>query len=141
MQEKRNPAETRRRPSFKHNILVFILISADELLIRDLTLEITVAIAAARSLEEAAESARGSSVDQRPANATRPPRLSVSREEESGGGGVGGRGEEGRAEEEVPTSHCLRQMSMFLRCAFEKWSHAFCLVAAVKTAVICSTLG
>lgn len=41
----------------------------------------------------------------------------------------------------IPTSHCLRQMSMFLRCAFEKWSHAFCRVAAVKTAVICSTLG
>lgn len=48
---------------------------------------------------------------------------------------------EKRVKERVPTSHCFRQMSMFLRCAFEKWSHAFCLVAAVKTAVICSTLG
>lgn len=50
-------------------------------------------------------------------------------------------GREERTEEGLPTSHCLRQMSMFLRCAFEKWSHAFCLVAALKTVVICSTLG
>lgn len=32
-------------------------------------------------------------------------------------------------------------MSMFLRCAFEKWSHAFCLAAAAKMLMICSTLG
>lgn len=40
----------------------------------------------------------------------------------------------------VPTSHCFRQMSMFLRCAFEKWSHTFCLVAAAIMLMICSTL-
>lgn len=39
-----------------------------------------------------------------------------------------------------PTSECFRQMSMFLRWAFEKWSQAFCLVEALKTATICSTL-
>lgn len=43
--------------------------------------------------------------------------------------------------ERLPTSHCFLQMSMFLRCALEKWSHAFCLEAAVNTAVICSTWG
>lgn len=39
----------------------------------------------------------------------------------------------------APTSQCFRQMSRFLRWAFEKWSHAFCLVEALKTATICST--
>lgn len=53
----------------------------------------------------------------------------------------GGRRKQKKTNKGIPTSHCLRQMSMFLRCAFEKWSHAFCRVAAVKTAVICSTLG
>lgn len=73
-------------------------------MIRDLTLEITVAIAAAHSLEEAADSERGGSDDQRqpsvceggasatrrPVNTTSPPGLSVSREEESGRSGEGG---------------------------------------------------
>lgn len=31
-------------------------------------------------------------------------------------------------------------MSMFFRWAFEKWSQAFCLLEALKTATICSTL-
>ena len=37
------------------------------------------------------------------------------------------------------TWHCLRHKSRFLRCALEKWSQAFCLVAAPNTFSICST--
>lgn len=39
----------------------------------------------------------------------------------------------------LPTSACLHQTLMFLRCAFVKWSHAFCLEAEWYTATICST--
>lgn len=39
-----------------------------------------------------------------------------------------------------PTSACLRHTSRFLRCALEKWSQAFCLLATEKTFSICSTL-
>lgn len=37
------------------------------------------------------------------------------------------------------TSACLHQTLMFLRWAFVKWSHAFCLEAEWYTATICST--
>jgi len=40
----------------------------------------------------------------------------------------------------TPTSACFRHMSRFLRWALEKWSHAFCLVAAWNTDTICSTV-
>lgn len=39
----------------------------------------------------------------------------------------------------LPTSACLHQTLMFLRWAFVKWSHAFCLEAEWYTATICST--
>lgn len=45
---------------------------------------------------------------------------------------------EGR-KRKVPTSACLHHTLMFLRCAFVKWSRAFCLEAEWYTATICST--
>lgn len=46
---------------------------------------------------------------------------------------------EGYQSKKLPTSACLHQTLMFLRWAFVKWSHAFCLEAEWYTATICST--
>lgn len=51
----------------------------------------------------------------------------------------GPKGASEKREEKVPTSVCLHHTLMFLRCAFVKWSHAFCLEAERYTATICST--
>lgn len=45
----------------------------------------------------------------------------------------------GSKSKKLPTSACLHQTLMFLRWAFVKWSHAFCLEAEWYTATICST--
>lgn len=45
----------------------------------------------------------------------------------------------GYQSKKLPTSACLHQTLMFLRWAFVKWSHAFCLEAEWYTATICST--
>lgn len=44
-----------------------------------------------------------------------------------------------KEKKKVPTSVCLHHTLMFLRCAFVKWSQAFCLEAEWYTATICST--